>query len=90
MHSEPLVKIIDAAVEEATVLEREGFEAIILENMHDVPYLNREVGPEITACMTAVACAVRRAVKIPIGLLPSLSLEDCCPSRAASHRFIVA
>jgi hypothetical protein len=39
-------------------------DAILLENMHDVPYLNRAVGPEIVAAMTAVCSAVREAAAI--------------------------
>eukprot|EP00771_Trimastix_marina_P001445 gnl/Trimastix_PCT/2518.p2 GENE.gnl/Trimastix_PCT/2518~~gnl/Trimastix_PCT/2518.p2 ORF type:complete len:277 (+),score=91.97 gnl/Trimastix_PCT/2518:52-882(+) len=66
--SEPMTQVIEAAVTEATMLEQAGFGAIILENMHDIPYLNREVGPEIVAAMTAVACAVRKAVSVPIGI----------------------
>ncbi|KAJ4456796.1 putative BtpA family membrane complex biogenesis protein [Paratrimastix pyriformis] len=61
-------QIIDIAVSESVALERAGFDAIILENMHDTPYLNREVGPEIVACMTAVCAAVHHAVHIPIGI----------------------
>ena len=33
------------AVEEARALADAGFDAILLENMHDAPYLAREVGP---------------------------------------------
>lgn len=60
--------IMEQAVQEATLLADSGFDAIIIENMHDVPYLQREVGPEIVAAMTIVACAVRRAVEIPLGV----------------------
>jgi predicted TIM-barrel enzyme len=34
----------------------------------DTPYLSRNVGPEIIASMTAVACSVKKAVKIPFGM----------------------
>ncbi len=56
------------AVEEAKLLAGAGFDAVLLENMHDVPYLRRDVGPEIVAGMTAVAASVRAAVEVPIGL----------------------
>jgi len=36
--------------------------------MHDVPYLRREVGPEIVAGMTAVGEKVRAAVRLPLGV----------------------
>lgn len=61
-------RTVEQAVEEARLLEGAGFDAVILENMHDVPYLRREVGPEIVAAMTAVVGAVRSAVGVPLGV----------------------
>ncbi len=61
-------EIIRLAVEEAKAYEDAGLDGIMLENMHDVPYINKQVGPEITAALTAIACAVRSAVKLPLGL----------------------
>jgi membrane complex biogenesis BtpA family protein len=61
-------QLVDQAVAEAVTLEAAGFHGIILENMHDRPYLKGAVGPEVVATM-AVACAeVRRAVKLPLGV----------------------
>lgn len=67
-HRDDLRAIVRRAVEEATLLARAGFDAVMLENMHDVPYLLREVGPEITASMTRIAAAVREAIDRPLGL----------------------
>ncbi len=61
-------QIAGQAVEEAWLLAEAGFDAIIVENMHDTPYLLREVGPEIVAAMTVVADAVREAVSVPLGV----------------------
>lgn len=58
-HRVPLSKAIGQAVDEAAILLDLGFDGLIIENMHDAPYLRREVGPEITAGMTAVATVVR-------------------------------
>ncbi|MDZ4828612.1 MAG: BtpA/SgcQ family protein [Phycisphaerae bacterium] len=66
--SESVAAIAAHARAEAVALAEAGFDAIILENMHDVPYLRRDVGPEIVAAMTRVACAVREAAGIPIGV----------------------
>ncbi len=46
---------------EAKTLAEVGFDAIIVENMHDAPYLRGEVGPEIVSAMTTCALAVRDA-----------------------------
>jgi len=61
-------EIVERAAEEARTLEGAGFDAVIIENMHDRPYLLREVGPEIVSCMTSVGVAIRRAVDIPFGI----------------------
>ncbi len=62
------ISIVEQAVEEACVLEEAGFDAVMLENMHDTPYMLREVGPEVVACMTAVTSAVRCALDVPLGV----------------------
>lgn len=56
------------AAEEARLLAAAGFDAILIENMHDAPYLARAVGPEVTAAFTRAACEVRAAVSIPLGI----------------------
>lgn len=67
-HRDSLKRVIDQAVAEACLLEKHGFDAILIENMHDIPYLNGHVGPEIVAAMTAVGCAIRAAVRLPLGV----------------------
>jgi membrane complex biogenesis BtpA family protein len=80
------------AVEEAKLLTECGADAIIMENMHDVPYLNREVGPEIVASMTAIALAVRRATQLPLGIqvLAGANKEALAVAQAADCQFIRA
>ena len=70
-------QIISKAVQEAILYEQNELDAIILENMYDVPYLNREVGPEITAAMTAIATEVKKNISIPCGvqILAGANLE---------------
>ena len=50
--------IAERAVDEAKTLAESGCDAVLLENMHDVPYLCGQVGPEIVAAMTTVAVEV--------------------------------
>lgn len=54
--------IAQQAAEEAELLVSAGFDGVIIENMHDTPYLKREVGPEIVASMTAVGVKAREAI----------------------------
>ena len=61
-------QIAEQAVAEARVYRDVGFHGLAIENMHDRPYLNGVVGPEITAAMTVVGREVRRAVGLPLGV----------------------
>ncbi len=67
-HRLPLTTIIDQAVAEADTYRRAGLNAIAIENMHDVPYLKGEVGPEITAVMGVIGREIKRAVNLPCGV----------------------
>ena len=44
-----------------------GAHAVFIENFGDVPFTKTAVGPETAAAMAAAGCAVREAVKLPIG-----------------------
>lgn len=52
--------IVSRACREAEVYRDCGVHGIIVENMHDAPFLNGGLGPEVTACMTCVTSEVRR------------------------------
>lgn len=92
MHRYSVTEMVAMAVREAQVYEGLGLDGIILENMHDIPYLNKSVGPEITSAMTAVGCAVRQAVKIPVGIqiLAAANQEALAVALAADLQFIRA
>jgi hypothetical protein len=82
----PLRKIIDAAVREAKIYRDAGLDGVALENMHDVPYLRGGVGPEIVACMTAVAQAVKAEFRgiTGIQILAAANREALAVALAAS------
>lgn len=85
-------EIADHAVREATQLASAGADALLIENMHDAPYLNRRVGPEIVAAMTAVCGAVRKAVDLPLGVqvLAGANVEAMAVAHAADLQFVRA
>lgn len=91
-HALEVDQIIDHVCREATVLASLGYQGLLLENMHDLPYLKGEVGPEIVACMTAVASAVRRETELSVGVqvLAAANREALAVARAASLEFIRA
>lgn len=61
-------KIIDYTLREAELYLKFGITTLIIENMHDIPYLNRDVGPEITASMTIIAYELKKRFPINLGI----------------------
>ena len=91
-HSASIDRIIEISLEEANIYEKSGIDSMIIENMHDVPYLNKNVGPEITASMTAIACEIKRHLQIPIGIqiLAGANKQALAVAKAAGLDFIRA
>jgi len=90
--SQPMTTIIDQAVAEARLLADAGFDGIMIENMHDRPYLRQVVGPEIVSAMTAILDAVRSAVTKPLGvqILAGANREALAVAAAGGASFIRA
>jgi uncharacterized protein len=64
-----IARIAEIAAAEAKVLASAGFDAIVIENMHDRPYVHGEHGPETASAMTAAGLAVRAAAPgLPLGV----------------------
>lgn len=66
--SQSVDELVRSAVQEVWALAEGGCDAILVENMHDIPYLKREVGPEVVASMTAVCRAINEATDLPCGV----------------------
>jgi hypothetical protein len=84
--------IAEAALEEARVYREAGFNALMIENMFDRPYLAGSAGPEVVAAMTAVGREVRRAVALPLGVqvLAAANRESLAVALACGAAFIRA
>ncbi len=91
-HHIPFDKILEHCVAEAQLLVNAGFEALLIENMHDVPYVKGKVGPEITACMTAIAFELKKQFDVPMGIqvLAAANKEALSVALAANLQFIRA
>jgi membrane complex biogenesis BtpA family protein len=91
-NNQNIQSIISNALTDAKTLQQEGVDAIAIENMHDRPYLNRKVGPEIVATMAAVACALKKEISIPLGvqILAGANKEALAVAFAAGFDFIRA
>jgi membrane complex biogenesis BtpA family protein len=61
-------QIIEQAKREALIYKENGIDAIAIENMHDVPYLKRKVGPEVTSLMSVIGYEVKNLTKLPCGI----------------------
>ncbi|MBL4592081.1 MAG: BtpA/SgcQ family protein [Phycisphaerales bacterium] len=84
-------EIVLQATLEAKQLQDSGFDAIIIENMHDIPYVHGDdLTPDITAAMTAVACSVAAAISIPFGvqILSGGNTRALAVAHAAGGAFI--
>lgn len=92
LHKMSMREITELALWEALELQKYGLDAVILENMHDVPYLNREVGAEVVAAMAVLAGKVREYVDIPIGIqiLAGANKAALAVAKAAELDFIRA
>jgi uncharacterized protein len=82
--------IIAKAKTEAKIYQTAGIDALVVENMHDIPYLNREVGPEIVAAMTAIAYEVKNVTHLPCGIqiLAAANREALAVAQAAGLDFV--
>jgi membrane complex biogenesis BtpA family protein len=61
-------QIIDEALKEASIYKKAGIDAIIIENMHDVPYLKGKVGHEISSIMALIGYLVKQGTNLPVGI----------------------
>ena len=84
--------IVQRAVDEARLYHAHGFHGVMIENMHDRPYLKGAVGPEIVASMTAIGREVRRAIPLPMGIqvLAGANLEAMAVAHACAAAFVRA
>jgi len=86
-------EIVTRAVSDATAYVHGGIDGLIVENGGDIPFLKPSlVGPETVAGLTAVTCAVRDAVAVPIGLncLANAVIQSLAIAKATGSLFVRA
>ena len=52
-------EILELALKEAETYSKYNFDGVIIENMWDVPYMKREVGPEIVSAMSIICYNIK-------------------------------
>ena len=84
--------IIDEALREAKIYNDAGIDAIMIENMHDVPYLKGKVGHEISSLMALVAYLIKQQTQLPIGIqiLAGANKEALAAANSSGADFIRA
>ncbi|XP_037085492.1 uncharacterized protein F13E9.13, mitochondrial-like [Pollicipes pollicipes] len=95
LHSLHMDKVVETACSEADTYTKCDVDGLLVENMHDLPYMcGAQLGPEITACMTRVAAEVRRRVPAakPVGVqvLAAGNRQALAVALAAGLQFVRA
>jgi len=87
-----LPEIMAKAKDDALIYREAGIDALAIENMHDLPYLNGQVGPEIVASLAVIAYEVKIATDLPCGIqiLAGANIEALAVAQAAGLDFIRA
>ena len=82
--------IMDIALREAVLYKDAGFDSLLLENMHDVPFLKGRVEPETSAAMAVISAAVKKETGLPVGIqiLAAANIEALGVAVAASLDYI--
>lgn len=84
--------IIENALKEAQIYKQCGIDALLIENMHDTPYLNGFVGPEIVAALSVIGREVKKETKLVTGIqiLAAANIEALAVAYASNLDFIRA
>ena len=91
-NTQTVAELVISAKREASIYRECGLDAVYIENMHDVPYLRGEVGPEIVAAMTAIGTEVKSESGLPVGIqiLAGANVEAMAVAQAGGLDFIRA
>ncbi|KAF6036909.1 hypothetical protein EB796_004787 [Bugula neritina] len=94
LHKTKMAEIVSAAVTEAEVYQKHHVDGIIVENMHDRPYLlDKGMGPETMCAMTVICNELRgRLPTTPMGvqILSGCNREALAVALATDFDFIRA
>ncbi len=84
--------IAEVAAQEARQYHEAGFQGVMIENMHDRPYLKGTAPPEVVASMAVVAREVKRATSLPLGVqvLAGANREALAVAQASGADFVRA
>lgn len=62
-------EIVNKCILEANIYKKTNIDSIMIENMHDAPYLKKNVGPEITSLMSIISYEIKKVFDTqPLGV----------------------
>ena len=61
-------QIVQKALDEARTYQQAGIDALMIENMHDVPYTKNDVGHEISSLTAIIAYLIKQKTGLPLGI----------------------
>lgn len=91
-NNKTISELVESATQEANIYKECGIDGIIIENMHDIPYLKGNVGAEIVASMSIIGHRVKEESGLPVGIqiLAGANIEAMAVAHAARLDFIRA
>lgn len=83
-------EIINKAIEEAKIFKKLGYNTVMIENMHDIPY-TKNIGPEISTLMAIIGKEIKKLdLYCGIQILAGANKEALAAAKAADLDFIRA
>lgn len=91
-HRLKVAEIERHALREAALYGKFGVHGLLIENMHDTPYLKGSVGPEIVSSLAVIAREIKKSSRLPCGIqvLAGANREALAVALAARLDFIRA
>lgn len=68
LHSEPMKRVIDGALRDAEAIQIAGFDAVVIENFGDSPFVSHCLEPAVVAAFAIIVARVRDAIDISVGV----------------------
>ena len=83
-------QVIEEVLRDASIYKEEGFDALVVENTADAPYLKGRVYPETIAAMTVVSKILVDEIKLPLGIqvLAGANIEALAIANSLNLDFI--
>ncbi len=84
--------IINKALKEAEIYQKSGINTVLIENMHDLPYLNQTAGHEISTLTAITAYEIKRKTDLYCGIqiLAGANIAALSAAHSANADFIRA